>query len=59
TKSLVNELNGKLGDIGSSITEANSDLSTVTDVWSQVSADRSCWCRLCPYRYWHDERETR
>ncbi|WP_320406971.1 YhgE/Pip domain-containing protein [Methanobacterium paludis] len=39
TKSLVNELNGNLGDIDSSLTQANSDMATVNDVWSKVSAN--------------------
>ncbi len=37
-KSFVNELNGKLGAIDSSITEANSDMSTVQEIWPKVSA---------------------
>ncbi len=39
TKSLVNELNGNLGDIDASLTQANSDMATVNDVWSKVSAN--------------------
>ena len=37
-KSFVNELNGKIGTIDSSITEANSDMDTINDIWPQISA---------------------
>ena len=37
-RSFVNELNGKLGSIDSSIAEANSDMSTVQEIWPKVSA---------------------
>lgn len=38
TISLVDELNGKIGEIDSTLTEANSIMSNVQDTWSQVSA---------------------
>ena len=37
-KSFVNELNGKIGTIDSSIAEANSDMDTINDIWPQISA---------------------
>jgi putative membrane protein len=37
-KSFVNELNGKIGTIDSSITEANSDMDAINDIWPQISA---------------------
>ena len=37
TKSMVNELNGKIGEIDSTLTEANSIMSTVQGTWSKVS----------------------
>ncbi|HEX3014007.1 MAG TPA: YhgE/Pip domain-containing protein, partial [Methanobacterium sp.] len=37
-KSFVNELNGKISTIDSSISEANSDMSTVQEIWPKVSA---------------------
>ena len=37
-KSFVNELNGKIGTIDSSIAEANSDMNTINDIWPQISA---------------------
>ncbi len=37
-RSFVNELNGKIGAIDSSITEANSDIDTVQKIWPKVSA---------------------
>lgn len=39
TRSLVNEMNNNVGSIDSSITEANSDLSTVTAAWSQIKSE--------------------
>lgn len=36
-RSSVNELNGKIGTIDSSISEANSDMNTVNQIWSKVS----------------------
>lgn len=38
TKSLVNELQGKIGEIDTTLNEANSIMNTVQDTWSQVSA---------------------
>jgi putative membrane protein len=38
TKALVNEMNRKIGDVDSTITEANSVMGTVKDVWSKISA---------------------
>ena len=37
-RSSVNELNGKIGAIDSSISEANSDMDTVNQIWPKVSA---------------------
>ena len=37
-KSFVNELNGKISAIDSSISEANSDMSTLHEIWPKVSA---------------------
>ena len=37
-RSFVNELNGKIGAIDSSITEANSDMDTINNIWPQISA---------------------
>ncbi|MGB9979556.1 YhgE/Pip domain-containing protein [Methanobacterium sp.] len=37
-RSFVNELNGKIGAIDSSISEANSDMDTVQEIWPKVSA---------------------
>ncbi|KAF5065525.1 ABC-2 family transporter protein [anaerobic digester metagenome] len=37
-RSSVNELNGKIGTIDSSISEANSDMNTVNQIWPKVSA---------------------
>jgi putative membrane protein len=39
TKSFVNELNGKLGNIDASITELNSDMDTVNSIWPKISAE--------------------
>ena len=36
-KSFVNELNGKISIIGASISEANSDMSTLQEIWPKVS----------------------
>lgn len=36
-RSSVNELNGKIGTIDSSISEANSDMSTVNQIWPKIS----------------------
>lgn len=38
TKSFVNELNGKIGDIDSTIGQANSDMNTINDIWPKISA---------------------
>ncbi len=38
-KSFINELNGKLGTIDSSIDEANSDMDTINEIWPKVSAE--------------------
>ena len=38
TRSFVNELNGKLGAIDSTIGQANSDMNTVNDIWPKISA---------------------
>ncbi len=38
TKAFVNELNGKLGTIDSTIGQANTDMNTVNDIWPKVSA---------------------
>ena len=37
-KSFVNELNGQIGEIDSTITQANTDMSTVNNIWPKVSA---------------------
>lgn len=37
-KSFVNELNGQIGAIDSTITQANTDMSTVNNIWPKVSA---------------------
>ncbi|MGB9978227.1 YhgE/Pip family protein [Methanobacterium sp.] len=37
-RSFVNELNGKIGTIDSSISEANSDMSTVEKIWPKISS---------------------
>lgn len=37
-KSFVNELNGQIGEIDSTITQANIDMSTVNNIWPKVSA---------------------
>jgi putative membrane protein len=37
-KSFVNELNGQIGDIDSTISQANTDMSTVNSIWPKVSA---------------------
>ena len=37
-KAFVNELNGKIGTIDSSIGEANSDMDTINDIWPKISA---------------------
>ncbi len=37
-RSSVNELNGKIGTIDSSISKANSDMNTVNQIWPKVSA---------------------
>jgi putative membrane protein len=37
-KAFVNELNGKIGEIDSTIEQANTDMSTVQDVWPKVNA---------------------
>ena len=37
-KSFVNELNGQIGEIDSTISQANTDMSTVNDIWPKVSA---------------------
>jgi len=39
TKSFINELNGNLGNIDASIKEANSDMSTINDIWPKISAE--------------------
>jgi putative membrane protein len=38
TKAFINELNGKIGDIDSTIGQANSDMATVNNVWPKISA---------------------
>ena len=38
TKSFVNELNGKIGDIDSTIGQSNSDMNTINDIWPKISA---------------------
>lgn len=38
-RSFVNDLNGKIGAIDSSISEANSDMNTVNQIWPKVSAE--------------------
>jgi putative membrane protein len=38
TKSFVNELNGKIGEIDSTIGQANTDMNTVNDIWPKISA---------------------
>ena len=37
-RSFVNELNGKIGAINSDISEANSDMKTIQDIWPKISA---------------------
>ena len=37
-KAFVNELNGKIGNIDGTISQANSDMSTVNKIWPQISA---------------------
>ena len=37
-KAFVNELNGKIGQIDTTIATANSDMTTVQDVWPKVNA---------------------
>ena len=37
-KSFVNELNGQIGEIDSTISQANTDMSTVNSIWPKVSA---------------------
>ena len=37
-KSFVNELNGQISEIDSTITQANTDMSTVNDIWPKVKA---------------------
>ncbi len=37
-KSFVNELNGKISNIDASISEANSDMGTLQEIWPKVSA---------------------
>lgn len=39
TKSFVNELNGNLGNIDTSISELNSDMATVNTIWPKISAE--------------------
>lgn len=38
-KAFINELNGKLGAIDSSIGEANSDMATINQIWPKISAE--------------------
>ena len=38
TRAFINELNGKIGVIDSTLGEANSDMNTVNDIWPKVSA---------------------
>ena len=37
-RSFVNELNGKIGAINSDISEANSDMNTIQEIWPKVNA---------------------
>ncbi|MBI5679637.1 MAG: YhgE/Pip domain-containing protein [Methanobacterium sp.] len=39
TKSFINELNNNLGNVDASISEANSDMSTVNSIWPKISAE--------------------